>query len=830
MTDAREHPDRHERVKALLEAMLVLPPLERPEALHRAAPGDPDLHREVLELARASDHAEDDFLAPLVRRPPDSLPVGGVTTERLGPYRLNRLLGRGAMGAVYEATQETPIARRVAVKILSSLMDPAVVARRFEFERDALARLDHPGIAKILDAGIAEPGNPYIVMELVDGMPLSEFCSTNRLALIDRLRLVASIAEAVHHAHTRGILHRDLKSQNILVSASTGTPVAKIIDFGVAKLLIVEPGSGSSGTLAGQVFGTPGYMAPEQVTPTRSGVDARIDVYALGVVLYELITGLLPSEHVPRTPPSRIRARSELHVSTNELRGTLAELDCIVLKSIEHDRDLRYASAQHLADDLRRLIDGLPIAARPPSTLYLARKFASRHRTSVGLALLALLMLVAAVAATSIGLVRARRDRDAIALQQARTQAARDEADTLNTVLTSILSSVDPAIDGPAVQLRTVLDRTTDEALARASALPTADARLRLTLAKTYESLGQFPRALELLAPSISAIPPPPDDLALDLLIAKARSEIGMSRPEPALANLDRARALAESPYLADRSWTIDVNRANALQLLGRRAEARAVYEALLAKADAAPSSASAVDRARVLINSGVLMHQMGERDEGESRVLAGRDAVVSAFGDDHPLAITAEHNFAIIRMARGDTAGAIERFESVIAKWSRVVGPTHTSTLNARLQLADLYRRAKRLDEAESILHELPAQLDEALGHDHILAIGAVQSQAELAAARSDWPAAIERMRECVRRYEVRRGDDDPGTWYARAMLVDYRRRGSDAAASPTPESRLQDWRAQLDRLLTEATTRFGDNDRYVRAIRRLRDGTPAP
>lgn len=831
MTEGPHTHDRRERVKALLELVLALPPPERSGALRAAAPDDPELHREVLELARASDRAESEFLAPLIARPQESSLLASLDSDQIGPYRIVRLLGRGAMGAVFEAFQQTPIARRVAVKVLSSLMDPAIVARRFEFERDALARLEHPGIAKILDAGVTAKGHPYLVMELVDGLPLNEFCASRRLALLDRLRLVVSIAQAVHHAHARGIIHRDLKPQNILVTEGAAGPAAKIIDFGVAKLLADPvPGRPSSpGTLVGQVFGTPGYMAPEQRSQGAGDVDARADVFALGVVLYELLTGSLPPESDARIPPSlRSAAAGEFSVD-GVLRGSAAELDCIVLKSIEHDRELRYASAQHLADDLHRLMNGLPIAARPPSTLYLVRKFATRHRVSVLLAGTALLMLVAATAATSVGLIRADRDRAIIAAQHAHTESARREADTLNNVLVSILSSVDPARDGPQIPLRTVLDRAGDDALAAAKDSPIASARLRLTLARSYESLGQFPRALGLLAPPLDSPTGLTNELVIDLLLARARNEIGMSRPQAALDAIDQAQSFSEAKELDDRSWALDVNRANAFQLLGRRQEARSIYDTLLARADAAPGTISAVDRARVLINSGVLMHQMDQRDEGEARVLAGRDAVIAALGPDHPLAITAEHNYAILRMARGDTAGAIEKFDAVISMWSRVAGPDHASTLNAQLQLADLYRRAKRFDDAAAILRDLPARLDASLGPDHILAVGAVQSEAELAAARSDWPQAIERMRECVRRYESRRGDADPATWYARAMLLDYQRRGSAHADTSDTVRESIDWRGQLDRLLTDAESRFGADDRYVKAVRRLRDATPA-
>jgi eukaryotic-like serine/threonine-protein kinase len=829
MSDPHEHSDRQERVKALLEIALAIPPLERADELRRVAPDDPDLHPEVLELARASDLAQDEFLSPPLRRPRDATTLVGPASDRLGPYRLVRLLGRGSMGAVYEAVQQTPLARRVAVKVLSTIMNPAIVARRFESERDALSRLDHPGIAKILDAGVARSGHPYLVMELVDGVPLNEFCADGRLSLPDLLRLVASIAEAVHHAHSRGILHRDLKPQNVLVTLASGTPAAKVIDFGVAKLLVPGPDAVRSGTIPGQVFGTPGYMPPEQMVPTPGGVDARADVYALGVLLHELLTDTLPSEQGSRLPPSRIQRRSGPRAAPHELRSSVGELDCIVLKSIERDRALRYPSAQHLADDLLRLIAGLPVAARPPSALYLARKFAARHRASVILASTALLMLVAAVVATSVGLIRARRDRDALSRLQASTEIARQEADTLNNVLASILSSVDPALDGPGVPLQTVLDRATNQSLSAASTSPKTEARLRLTLAKTYESLGQFPRALELLAPALADPDALPVELRLDLLIAQARNEIGMSRPRPALDALDRAAALVPLVTPADRTWVIDVNRANALQLLGQRAEARAVYESLLGRAAADPDAVSAVDRARVLINWGVLLHQMGERDEGEARVLEGRDTVVRALGEDHPLAVTAEHNHAILRMARGDTPGAIARFQAVVPRWTRIAGPSHTSTLNARLQLADLYRRAGRLDDAAGILNDLPALLDSALGTDHTLSIAAVQSRAELAAARSDWPVAVERIRECVRRHEARLGDRDPATWYARAMLVDYTRRGAESDPASAPQAPPGEWRRQLDLILAQAESRFGEADRFVRAIRRLRDAAPA-
>jgi eukaryotic-like serine/threonine-protein kinase len=830
MTHPPHSHDQRDRVKSLLESIIALPPLERPAALHAAAPNDPDLHRELLELARASDQAESAFLSPLINRPAIAALPPGLDSDHLGPYRLVRLLGRGAMGAVYEGLQESPLARRVAVKILSSFMDPTLLASRFAFERNALERLDHPGIAKILDAGITPWGHPYLVMELIDGMPLSEYCHARNLSLLDRLRLVASIAEAIHHAHSRGILHRDLKPQNILVTNIDGTHVAKIIDFGVAKLLVdhADVPATQTSTIAGQIFGTPGYMAPEQRTPAPSGVDARVDVFALGVVLYELITGVLPGDSTPRIPPSRKQPRPPSENSS--LLGGLDELDCIVLKSIELDRELRYPSAQHLADDLHRLIDGLPIAARPPSTLYYARKFAARHRASVMLAIIAVGLLIAAATATSIALIRSQRDRAAIESQQLQTDAARRQADTLSTVLTSILSSVDPALDGPNVPLRTVLDRASRQALNSVSDAPAAAAKLRLTLAKTYESLGQFATALDLLAPALAASSWLDPSLRIELLLAQARSHVGMSRPSQALESLELAQATAAATPSAEQTWAIDINRANALQLLGRRQEARDIYESLLSQANDPSQNTPPTDAARVLINSGVLLHQMGERDAGEARVLQGKAAITQALDEDHPLAVTAAHNYAILRMARGDRAGAIEKFVPVISKWTQIAGPLHVNTLNAKLQLADLYRRDEQFEESAAILRDLPDQFDAALGLEHLLSIGAVQSAAELSAARDDWPQALTRMREAVRRYETFRTDNDPGTWYARALLLEYQRRAQAAGVTLDIPPDRRDWQAQLSALLTAAQARFGPEDRYVKAIGRLATNAATP
>ncbi len=370
----------------------------------------------------------------------DEITVG----EQVGPYRIMQLLGEGGMGLVYQAEQLTPIRRRVALKLLKPGMDSQKVLARFELERQALAGMEHPGITQILDAGLAESGRPYFVMELVKGISITEYSRVHQLQAMDCIQLMIDVCSAIQHAHQRGIIHRDIKPSNILVAQSDSGPVPKIIDFGIAKLINDSMGNGDHFTLHGEMIGTPEYMSPEQALSSAEGVDTRTDVYSLGVLLYELLTGETPLAGVhadvglarlrqlfrdskmelPSKRVARLRGASTSTDATSSsddskpekfLRG---EVDCIVMKALARDPNDRYQSVSDLKRDLERFVAGLPIEAAPPSVFYQLTKLIKRHRVIASIASLAFLV-VAISSATAIvfGLVANDRLKEVMAMQ-----------------------------------------------------------------------------------------------------------------------------------------------------------------------------------------------------------------------------------------------------------------------------------------------------------------------------------------------------------------------------------------------------------------------------
>ncbi len=395
--------------------------------------------------------------------------------ERIGPYKLLRTLGEGGMGVVYEAEQTEPVQRRVAIKLIRGALGFDEFIARFEAERQALAVMQHPNIATVLEAGATDSGIPYLVLEYVDGVSITEYCDARRLTVEDRVRLFMPVCRAIQHAHQKGVIHRDLKPSNVLVTEQAGTPEPKVIDFGLAKAMNMRLTDRSIATAHGLVVGTPAYMSPEQAEGTNLDIDTRTDIYALGVMLYELLAGQLPLDpdelgllpfiarlvsHTsnPPSPSSRI---SKAKASTTEVaqrRGTefralrrqlQGDLDCIVMQAIAPERERRYQTANGLAMDLIRFLGEEPVVARPASPTYRLGKFARRHRALVAGGGMTLLALVAGLIGTAQGLLRANRERD-------RTQA-------LNEYLVQeILSAPDPSVDGAEVKVVDVLDRASE--------------------------------------------------------------------------------------------------------------------------------------------------------------------------------------------------------------------------------------------------------------------------------------------------------------------------------------------------------------------------------
>jgi WD40 repeat protein len=447
----------------MTEESLFLAALDRPDPddrrrfLDGACANDPDLRKRIDGLLAAYAAGRDKLEPPTAGPSPtvDYRPGAEPGIVVAGRYRLLERIGEGGMGEVWVARQIEPVQRKVALKLIKAGMDSKSVLTRFEAERQALAMMDHPNIAKVLDGGLTADGRPFFAMELVNGQPLTRFCDEAKLTPRQRLELFVPVCQAVHHAHQKGIVHRDLKPSNILVTLYDGRPVPKVIDFGVAKATGGRLTEETLSTQFGAVVGTFEYMAPEQAGFSALDVDTRADVYSLGVILYELLTGLRPfdgprlrkaaidelfrilREEDPPKPSTKLSTDASLP-SAAAVRGTdprkltalmKGELDWIVMKCLEKDRSRRYESASGLARDVQRYLADEVVEARPPSARYRARKFVRRNRGRVVGAALVLLALVAGVAGTTAGLIEARGQRDAA--RDAREQADADRLTAL---------------------------------------------------------------------------------------------------------------------------------------------------------------------------------------------------------------------------------------------------------------------------------------------------------------------------------------------------------------------------------------------------------------
>src|ERR1039458_9770039 len=381
---------------------------ERSRYLAQACGQDAALRRQVDSLLQAHIEAGGFLRTSVV--PPESQPVGEGPGTTIGRYKLLQQIGEGGFGLVFMAEQQEPVRRMVALKILKAGMDTREVVARFEAERQALALMDHPNIARVLDGGSTASGRPYFVMDLVKGIPITEFCDQNHLSTEARLRLFMKVCAGVQHAHQKGIIHRDLKPTNVLVTVQEGEPVPKVIDFGIAKAIGQKLTERTLFTRFEQLIGTPAYMSPEQAEWSGVDIDTRSDIYSLGALLYELLTGTTPfeKETLARAALDEVRRmlrETELPMPSTRLQGlgqrldevarqrhtepplltrlVRGDLDWIVMRALDKDRARRYETANELAHDLERHLRGEPVVAGPPSKVYRAGKFIRRHRLAV---------------------------------------------------------------------------------------------------------------------------------------------------------------------------------------------------------------------------------------------------------------------------------------------------------------------------------------------------------------------------------------------------------------------------------------------------------------
>src|SRR5215470_3386594 len=584
-----------QKVKEIVGSALERPAAERSAYLDQACADDSELRAEVESLLSAYRGADGLSESPWHHASAES----GAQPQTIGPYRLVRELGVGGMGQVWLAEQSEPVKRQVALKLIRAGMFDAATVLRFKAERQSLAIMDHPAIAKVFDAGTTAAGQPYLVMEYVDGQPLIEYCDTKRLPVRERLQLFVRVCEGVQHAHQKAIIHRDLKPSNILVVEVDGKPMPRIIDFGLAKTTApLVPGE-TSFTQMGAFLGTPGYMSPEQADPAGHHVDTRTDVYSLGAVLYELLTGFLPfdttewkkrrpedffrqlREEDPPRPSTKISTNRETSSSKALSRRTEArqlasllrgDLDWITMKAIEKDRERRYATPSDLAADVENYLRNKPVLAGPASLTYRVRKYVQRHAVGVAVA--------SAAAALLIGVATMQ------AFELRRITSERDRADRVTEFMTNMFKVSDPSESrGKSITAREILDRSAGEINTSLSKDPELRAEMLHVMGTVYQKLGLYSQAESLLRQAVETRrrvlgPEHPDTLKSSALLALSIHQEGrFSEAE----SIDRQLLPIEQRVLGPKHrttlltmgnlfWTLDAQgRYDEAESLGRR-------------------------------------------------------------------------------------------------------------------------------------------------------------------------------------------------------------------------------------------------------------------
>lgn len=703
-------PFTDERVEKIVRAALSKPPAKRADFLDVACTGDADLRRTVEEvMVRATESRAPSGDLPPTQWPTVPYPGVGAAIPpgalRISSYKVLGVLGEGSMGVVYRAEQENPH-RIVALKVLKAGGASESALARFEHEAQLLGRLQHPGIAQIFEAGAADAGygkQPFFAMELVEGLSLGRYAEDRRLSKRQRLELLVKLCEAVHHAHQKGVIHRDLKPGNILVDGH-GQP--KILDFGIALATDADLPVARSDGVRNQLAGTVPYMSLEQVRGDPRELDIRTDVYALGVIGFELLTGDMPFDLQGRTIADAARIVSErepkrLGAIDRSLRG---DVETIIDKALQKDKARRYQSASDLAADIRRFLGDQPILARSPSAWYQFRKFAKRNKVLAGSVTVVVAVGIVAAAGILIGFRRAER--------------AAHKAIRINEFLVDTLQSADPEYRGKDVTVREVLDHAaatlehgslTDE--------PDVDASVRLALGSTYLALGYLDKAGPHLNAAVETSRRLLGDRAPQTL--KAQAELAQfyedqGRYEDAEKLCLQTLETRRSVHGADHEEVIEsMNQlARVYTLQGRYPEAEDVLRQSVAKARLTLGNEHRIT-CDGLYALGILYRTLSDDEHAEALLVEAHQSSRRLFGDEHPYTLRTAHSLALLYRKLDRFEQAESLYRQALDARKRVLGDRHSETLMSMNNLALVLKEKGNLAEAEALYRRvLDAQL----------------------------------------------------------------------------------------------------------------------